>query len=452
MKSDKILKIGIILSVIIIIVLVIAINFIKPKKQENQYVQVFDENTLDYSYNIPENDKKTFKKVTDYNTYFLVNNILNEYVTYFENVNSDVTVEIGRRNITEKELKEQLYKEGILTINQNFDKQYKEEMPYDEAKIKNYVNEYKNANGNERYRLNIEELYNTNIKNGYSVVLAYLKINNKSFNCMIKLDWNNKLYSIFWNDYIEKKGYNSQIEKEIEIEANIEKQENNKFTLVNTSDIFLASQYLDNLKYRMTNEPEKLYNMLDEKYKAKRFPNYEKFLEFLNEVKQRINKIQISKYRIEGDTIQVLDNYNNVYTFNTSGIMEYTIILDDYTIEENKVIESYKELSDENKVASNIEKLVKMINLKDYNTMYNLLDETFKKNNFKTENEFKSYIVHKLYDYNQINEIKNVKKEGKYYICSFTLKNGEDINSPQIELKVIMLLKEETDFVISFSM
>ncbi len=455
MKSEKLLKIGIILSIIIIILLVIIINVIKPNGKSSKYEQIKGDGgpvNTSQSQNTTEKDNKTFKKVTEYNTYFLVKNILNEYVTYFENVNSDVTVEIGRRNITEKELKEQLYKEGILTINQNFDKQYKEEMQYDEAKIKDYVSKYKNTSGNERYRLNIEELYSTNIKNGYSLVLAYLKINNKPFNCMIKLDLNDKIYSIFWDDYIEKNGYNSKIEKEIKIEENIEKQDNNKFILVNTNDVFLASQHLDDLKYKMVNEPERLYNILDDNYKEKRFPNYTKFAEFLNEIKERINKIQISKYRIDGNKIQVLDNYNNVYTFKTSGIMEYTVLLDNYTIEENSITESYKKLSDENKVASNIQKLVKMINLKDYTNIYNLLDDNFKRNNYSTENELKTFIVNKLYNYNVIDEIKSVKKEGNYYIGSFTIKNGENVNFPEIELNIVMQLKEETDFVMSFSM
>ena len=108
-------------------------------------------------------------------------------------------------------------------------------------------------------------------------------------------------------------------------------------------------------------------------------------------------------------------------------------------------------MKDEEKVYSNIEKIFKMINMKDYNAMYNLLDSTFKSNNYQTVELFKTYINRNLYDYSVISGIQSIEKNGNYYICTVRYKNGENATSNEKNITIIMQLKDNTDFVMSFS-
>ena len=133
-------------------------------------------------------------------------------------------------------------------------------------------------------------------------------------------------------------------------------------------------------------------------------------------------------------------------------VMNYKIKLDNYTIKVEDYEENYNKLKNENKVQANVHIFLQMINTKDYKHSYELLDETFKKNNFGTLEEYKSYINENFFKYNQRTSSDiNIRQEGNYYVYETTIRNNSGSAAKSKKLTIIMQLLKGTDFVMSFS-
>ena len=89
-------------------------------------------------------------------------------------------------------------------------------------------------------------------------------------------------------------------------------------------------------------------------------------------------------------------------------------------------------------------------NDKDYNYVYNKLDNTFKQNNFPTLESFQTYITQNLYENNSI-AYSNYQTSGNLHIYEISIKNAEDENSATVTKNFIMQLLDGTDFVMSFN-
>ena len=443
------------LLIIIVLILIILLIFFLIKKVKTDNVKFIINEKEDYG----EEDgiglviDKKFKKLNnEYNIYFTVNSMLNTYIGYFENINGDVDFDTGRIQMTDEEIKKTMREEGLVAIKSLFDIQYDEETKTNDQLIIEEIKKYKNINGNSKYTKKIEEIYICNIDENTMLLLVYTKINNVSFNCMIKIDMENERYSMFWEDFMKKNNYTKNREDETKIDKNIEKNNYNYCMIVYATNEFIVEQYFQDLKDKMLNNPQELYTMLDEEYKNKRFSNYDTFVTRLNAIKDIINKSDLTKYKFEDNIIKIIDNYNNMYSFVTSGVMQYKVLLDDYTIEDSEIAKNYNKLSDGNKVNANIEKFFKMINLKDYESAYNILDNEFKKKNYPSLEVFKKYVEKNLFNYSKVTNINGSNKSGNYYITSLDIVNGEKEAIQAKQITVIMQLLEGTNFVMSFSM
>ena len=127
--------------------------------------------------------------------------------------------------------------------------------------------------------------------------------------------------------------------------------------------------------------------------------------------------------------------------------MDFKMKLDTYTIESQENIESYNTLTDTNKVSANIRKIIEAINNKDYNYVYNKLNEEYKNNRFPNISEFINYINNNFYDVNLIGS-GTASLETNVYVSKI------QITSNQSEVKqvtILVRLLEGTDFEISFS-
>ena len=443
------------LLIIIVLILIILLIFFLIKKVKNGNTKII----INEKENYGEEDgiglviDKKFKKIdNEYNIYFTVKNILNTYTNCFEKVNGDVEFDTGRIQMTDDEIKKALREEGLVAIKSLFDIQYDEKAKTNDQLIIEEIKKYKNINGNSEYKKTIDEMYLCNIDENTILLLVYTKINNVPFNCMIKLDVENERYSVFWEDFMKKNNYTKDREDEVKIDKNIEKNDYNYCMIVSATKEYIVVQYFQDLKDKMLNNPQELYNILDEGYKNKRFSTYDTFVKRVNTIKDIINKSYLTKYKFENNKIKIIDNYNNMYSFLTSGVMQYKVLLDDYTIEDNDFIETYNSLSDGNKVNANIEKFFKMINLKDYESAYNLLDNDFKKKNYPSLEAFKKYVEKNLFNYSKVTNISDSDKSGNYYITVLDLENGESENIQKKQITIIMQLLEGTNFVMSFSM
>ena len=240
-------------------------------------------------------------------------------------------------------------------------------------------------------------------------------------------------------------------------ETEIPNKGNNAFKYESVSNVDMYRKYLEDFRQKELNNPEEAYSMLDEEYRNERFPTFEEFQEYVNSCRDMIQYSSLSKYDVEikdNYTEYILvDNYNNSYTIRTTGIWDYTIFLDNYTIKVDTYEEEYNKSSIDQKIQANVYIFLQMINTKDYSHAYELLDETFKNNNFDTLDKFKEYVNENFFDYN-LNTTSNVdiSNEGNTYIYETVIRSGAGSAAETKNLTVIMQLKEGTDFVMSFSL
>ena len=240
-------------------------------------------------------------------------------------------------------------------------------------------------------------------------------------------------------------------------ETEIPNKGNNAFKYEAVSNVDMCRKYLEDFKQKELNNPEEAYSMLDEEYRNERFPTFEEFQEYVNSCRDMIQYSSLSKYDVEikdNYTEYILvDNYNNSYTIRTTGIWDYTILLDNYTIKVDTYEEEYNKSSIDQKIQANVYIFLQMINTKDYSHAYELLDETFRNNNFDTLDKFKEYVNTNFFNYN-LNTTSNVdiSNEGSTYIYETKIRSGAGSAAETKNLTVIMQLKEGTDFVMSFSL
>ena len=230
----------------------------------------------------------------------------------------------------------------------------------------------------------------------------------------------------------------------------------NTFEYTRVSNEDMCSKYLRGFLEMELNDTQKAYSLLDEEYRNERFLRFEDYEEYVNLCKEMIQNSALSSYKVDvlDDYTQYIftDNYNNYYTVKTKGVAEYTICLDSYTIKSDNYKEEYNKLSDENKVNSNVYTFLQMINTKDFSHAYGLLDETFKNNNFNNLDSFKEYVNTNFFNINfNVEETAEINNENGIYTYETTIRSGAGSAAQSKHLTVIMQLREETDFVMSFS-
>ena len=131
-------------------------------------------------------------------------------------------------------------------------------------------------------------------------------------------------------------------------------------------------------------------------------------------------------------------------------MLNIKIQLDNYTIEDKKYVEEYNKLSNEEKVNICLSKVLKMINNKEYNDLYNLLDETYKSTYFMNFEDFKKYI-NDNYFYNNEFISSNISFNVNSYICEVKIKSGVEVSALEKTNTIIIQLANDTSFKISFS-
>ena len=109
----------------------------------------------------------------------------------------------------------------------------------------------------------------------------------------------------------------------------------NEYIASYVSDEDMAKIYLNDYIHNMFYDVEKAYNLLDDEYKTKKFGSLDNFkvyvdsLEYSTYVLSRYYKKDTDGYIIFG----VYDKNGNFFAFKTKGVLQYTVFLDDYTVE-----------------------------------------------------------------------------------------------------------------------
>lgn len=115
----------------------------------------------------------------------------------------------------------------------------------------------------------------------------------------------------------------------------LRKYEANEYIPTHVSYEDLAKIYLNDYTYNMSFDIQKAYDLLDTKYREKKFNSITDFSKYIKDLKnQKIKMKKYIKYHIGKYTIfKVYDENNNLFVFKTNGVMQYRVYLDDSTVE-----------------------------------------------------------------------------------------------------------------------
>ena len=220
------------------------------------------------------------------------------------------------------------------------------------------------------------------------------------------------------------------------------------------TDEMAATEYFNIYKRLMLTKPEIVYNYLQEEYKEKRFGSLENFKKYQSDNINEINQLQLQKYFINKNDqyteIVCADQNQNYYIFDETQIMNFELKLDTYTLISDKFKQRYDSSANEHKVAMNIDNWVQMLNTRDYVNSYNVLNETFRNNKWKSEQEYEKYIKEKLPLHYTI-EYTTYSKENDTYVQTIELKEINNEDATPIKINIIMQLKENYQYIMSFS-
>ena len=319
-----------------------------------------------------------------------------------------------------------------------------------------------------KYYTNVEfqtkEMYALDVTEHYLICFVYgdlINIENRTmqeYGFIVKRDTSNLTFSILPYEYMLEKGYTkAKIEK-----ANLDNIKNssiiengdNYYTSDAYDSEYIANYYFNIYKNNLQFNVESIYNSMNKEYREKRFGNLQNYKKYVSKHYKDLLKCNMNKYttEINNDITSYIckDQFNNYYIFNETNIGEYTIMLDTYTIEQEKFKEKYEVATNNEKVGMNISNFFQMLNTKDYSVAYSMLSTNFKNNNFKTEELFEKYIKTKLYSYNDVTLINFSDEVSGVFIYYIEITNKENEKDPKIKMNIIMELLEDTKYRLSF--
>lgn len=139
----------------------------------------------------------------------------------------------------------------------------------------------------------------------------------------------------FLRDFIASKNiYTESYLRDEEYIMNPKTYNVNEYSFVNISDEQMATIYLLDFKYIVHSDIVSAYNLLDEEYRNKKFGSLENFQNYINSIE--FNNL-VSKYYVQksGNYVVygVYDTNSNLFIFKTDGVMQYTVYLDEDTVE-----------------------------------------------------------------------------------------------------------------------
>ena len=236
----------------------------------------------------------------------------------------------------------------------------------------------------------------------------------------------------------------------VEIESNGD----NVINYAQSNAEIVARKYMDYYKKLVLSNPEEAYDHLDEEYRDKRFGSLEELEKYINNNRDFLLSLQPQRYLLnsydEYSEYVCMDKYNNLYIFREYGPLDYKILLDTYTITTDKFKAEYDSADEQNKVAMNVDKWVQMLNNRDYKTAYSVLDETFRNNNWGSVDAFEQYMRENFPLYYKV-EYTTFRDENSTYIQEIVLSDITGENDSTTTVNVIMQLKDNYEFVMSFS-
>lgn len=331
----------------------------------------------------------------------------------------------------------------------------------------NLINDY-NIEQKNYYNYYIDKIYvskNKNI-NTYFVYGTIINTNSETKDnlmLMVELD-TNSYYYILPQEYLESKKYNLLSENDSYSShlTEIQNTEYNQYEFQDNNDDYTIildhmSKLIDYLVYNLDNS----YNLFDDEYKNKKFNTLNEYKYYIQNNIKDILSSTIKKYKVIDNKDYTeyicIDQYGNYYIFKDKGVMDYTVMLDTYTIDSDEFNNKYNNGSDQLKVGMNLEKIFQALNRKDYNYIYEKLDDNFKQNNFPTLTDFETYAKNTFFDINKI-EYGEFEEKSGVYVYKISLSDATEISDEEstnednkVTKNFIIKLEDNNNFKMAFN-
>ena len=447
---SKIKKIIIILVVILLIAIIaLAIVLLTNNNGGGQQVTISeDEGIGAYEKELDT----TVNQVTNRIDYYTVKDCIGKYYSYYSIL---LNPEMYYTGVSEEDLN-QAQTDNAQAIYDMLDSQYITEKG---ITVDNLATNLKEIEVITPYVTNMYVNHRTDNMDIY-VVEGKIKTSitdaGENYKIILKLDLLNKTFSIMPSEYVEEK-YGNIVEGQsldIEVADNIEKNNNNQYTYRTITEENYMKDLFAELRNELLYDHEAAYNHLNEEYRSKKFATLEEFNNLVASREEEYKTMVLAQYQVvqeDGYTQYVLvDQNGKYYIFNETGVMNYTTMLDTYTVDLPEFIEKYNESTSAEKAGMNMQKVVDALNNEDYIYIYSKLDDTFKANNFGSVENFEEYIKNNLYTSVNV-EYSNYNSSGELHMYDVTFKDKNNTNSEPITKTFIIKLLEGTNFVMSFN-
>lgn len=428
MKLKRFILILIVLLIILLIAMLILLKCVKVKNEKY---------SVDSPIEIPQVEIETgLSKVTNVSNYYAVKSCVNKFYTYYAMSFEDKSYAESLYNTLDRE---------YITFKNITNDNILIQLPKINSSVIDIENMYVSEQQNDMY------IY---IVDGALREKTTSKISN--FRIMINIDSSNRTFSVLLDDYIKSKYPKMNLNDKLTVNvASIPKNEtDNAYEFNNISESTYVEDLFSKYKEEILFNTNLAYENLDEEYRNKRFGSLEEFNKYVkSNIKNNVT-MKVSKYNKtvnDGVTQYVcLDQNEKEYIFQETAVMDYKMILDTYTVDLPEFVEKYNNAQDNKRVLMNIQKVFEAINVGDYKYVYSKLDDTFKQNNYAQLSIFEQYVKNNFYVSNTVG-YKDYQKNGEVYVYNIQLTDTTGVNSKVIKMKIVMALKQGTDFVLSFS-
>lgn len=444
---NKLKKLILIVSIIVVIIVIIMLSMTLSEKQEEikEEKQILDQGNF-----IPDSYEK--KIVTDHSTFFSISNCVQKYLNSIslkiENINNKTLPGSNRRSASaiyaenqditdEKSKKQAIYN----FLNPEYIKQ-------NNITQDNILDKVESYGESEIVPLKMYEL----IGKSQSQYILYGKINKEDVYFIIDI---NKKENAFYITPIDKQKYKKIEDIQMQVpKEEIKQNKNNIYSYRIMQKNEVAQKYFTYYKTLMLEDSESAYNLLDVNYRNKRYGSLEEFQKYIEKNTEELESYISQQYEVnEKDTSTEYvcqDQYQHSYIFDVSAVMQFTVKLDNYTVETEEQKKSYQLAEERRKVEINIDKWILMINNRDYKAAYEVLDENFRNQYFKDVDEFENYMRSIFKKYYGL-RFSDFSQEANVYVQKILLTDVRAIDSSVIPETIIMKLTDE-GFVMSFRM
>ncbi|MBO5179502.1 MAG: hypothetical protein J6B87_04055 [Clostridia bacterium] len=435
MRNNR--KMIIIIFIIILLLLsILSLILINYKKNDNDS-QKFAETPFDMyeAYEkqrakdgITADDARAYLEdnISEYYTIEGIIKSFNTYALYLTSTAKDLNLIVNQNN--EQQVLEQYRKKGYEYINNVLAQNYKSTYSVNNQ----YIYEYITKNIGKKYT--ITDMYAVDDSDMINTYFVYGTYGSNEFNYIVILDKYNYTFEIYLSNYLSDNKINKTDSSTMKTQhiSRIEKNDFNSFSYKNIEEEQMIRTYYDEYTEFMKSNPERAYNLLNSEYRDKRFNSIDEFKEYTSIKANDIANRKLSSYSINkiGNYTEITckDNMDGNITFRVTSVMKYNVLLDSYTMNIALFEKEYNEEQNNSyKAKICFERFMECINGKDYKKAYSYLNNEYKERNFKTEQEFITYIERNWFDTNKY-IYDTIQTSGQDYII-----NGSLIDSRKFE-------------------